>query len=319
MTNVFIKKGAALIKLGDIVSFPTETVQGIGANALDDIACEKIFRIKNRPKNNPLIIHVQDINHAKEIVHFNKDAEYLAESLWPGPLTLILFKKDNSNISNIATSSLSTIAIRVPSHPIASKLIQFSGCPIAAPSANKSGMLSATHSDHVKDFFINDKLYIIPSKEKSRYGLESTIIDCTSDIPNILRHGCITHTRINHILKKEASLTEPNKNNIKSPGTCYKHYAPQHQIRLNATYLKKGEVGLNFGTAVCFDNEYSLNLSTKGDLYEAAHNLFDHLYKLDQYIKKYKLASIAIAPIPKHDIGITINDRLSRACDTTKQ
>jgi L-threonylcarbamoyladenylate synthase len=307
----YIKKAASIIKNSDLVAFPTETVYGLGADACSQKACLKIFDAKGRPANNPLIVHVASVQDAKDIVHFNDDAEKLA-SLWPGPLTLVLPKKDNANLAECVTAGLNTVAIRVPSDPIALNLIRESGCPIAAPSANKSGTLSSTSYEHVRKNF-GGEIFILASNGNATYGLESTIIDLTSPKPIILRFGFITPSVLEKILGREVFMAS-KLSEIKAPGMLLKHYAPKTKVRLNAHDLRNSEVGLNFGNSQ-LSARGSMNLSDSEDMIEAAAHLFDYLHNLDEFCQKNNINTIAVAPIPNIGIGLAINDRLSRAAE----
>ena len=305
-----IAKAAKIINAGGLVSFPTETVYGLGANAFSQDACLKIYKAKERPSNNPLIVHVARIEQAEELAIFNEDA-YLLKLLWPGPLTMVLPKKNNSKLAACVTAGLDTVAIRVPAHKVAKDLILQSGVPIAAPSANKSGYLSATSHEHVKNCFKDDEIFIIDSENTTLYGLESTIIDLSTAIPTILRFGFITKQVIEQIIGKEVAIATKSSA-IKAPGMMHLHYAPATPVRINAKSLEEGEVGLNFGDST-LDSKGSLNLSPSGDLSEAAANLFAHLHILDSYAKKNSIKKIAVAKIPNESIGLAINDRLTRA------
>ena len=305
-----IAKAAKIINAGGLVSFPTETVYGLGANAFSQDACLKIYKAKERPSNNPLIVHVARIEQAEELAIFNEDA-YLLKLLWPGPLTMVLPKKNNSKLAACVTAGLDTVAIRVPAHKVAKDLILQSGVPIAAPSANKSGYLSATSHEHVKNGFKDDEIFIIDSENTTLYGLESTIIDLSTAIPTILRFGFITKQVIEQIIGKEVAIATKSSA-IKAPGMMHLHYAPATPVRINAKSLEEGEVGLNFGDST-LDSKGSLNLSPSGDLSEAAANLFAHLHILDSYAKKNSIKKIAVAKIPNESIVLAINDRLTRA------
>ena len=306
-----LKKAASIIKNGGLVAFPTETVYGLGADACSQEACLKIFEAKGRPSNNPLIVHVASVQDAKDIVHFNDDAEKLA-SLWPGPLTLVLPKKDNSMLAECVTAGLNTVAIRIPADPIALSLIRDSGCPIAAPSANKSGSLSSTNYEHVRKNFGNE-IFILTSNGNVTYGLESTIIDLTSSNATILRFGFITSDVLEKLLGKKVEIAS-KLSEIKAPGMLLKHYAPKTKLRLNADALQTSEVGLNFGNSQ-LNSVGSMNLSYNADIIEAAANLFDYLHILDEFCQKNNINSIAVADIPNIGIGLAINDRLSRAAE----
>jgi len=293
-----ITKAAHLLSSGNIVAFPTETVYGLGADATSDEACAKIYQLKGRASNNPLIVHVPSIEEAREIAVFNQQAETLATKFWPGPLTFVLPLKRDAKISKIVTAGLNTIAIRIPSHEIALELIRATGKPIAAPSANPSGYVSPTTTNHVLSNFPD--LYVIEGSN-SEYGLESTIIDLTGK-PTILRYGFITPESLSKALCEEVVYNHGYEY-IKAPGMMAKHYSPRAHVRLNATELQDGEMGIGFG-----EIDFDLNLSKAGDLVEAAANLFDMLQKLDKQTK-----AIAIGPIPDKGIGLAINDRLRRA------
>lgn len=305
-----ITKAVKIIHAGGLVSFPTETVYGLGANAFSESACLKIYEAKGRPSNNPLIIHVSGLEQAEELAVFNKDA-YLLSKLWPGPLSIVLPKKINSNLSLCVTAGLKTVAIRVPAHKIARELILKSGVPIAAPSANKSGYLSATSYKHVKDSFKNNDILIIKSGNTKLYGLESTILDLSTTVPTILRFGFITPEVIEQIIDKKVKIAT-SSSPIKSPGMMHLHYAPETPIRINAKFLYRGEIGLNFGNSK-LNSKGSMNLSPKKNFVETAANLFSYLHILDHYAKINSIRMIAVAPIPNESIGLAINDRLSRS------
>ncbi len=304
-----MKEAVEIIKSGGLVAFPTETVYGLGADATNENACLKIFQAKGRPAINPLIVHVSNLDEAKELVLFNDDAIKLA-TLWPGPLTMVLPKSTQCNIANCVTAGLSTIAVRIPSHKIAQELITKSATPIAAPSANKSGRISSTTLKHVVKNFQN-RVFILDDGESTTYGLESTIIDLTTSIPTILRYGFITPEVIEKILLKKVKIATTDSD-IKAPGMLLRHYSPVANLRLNANNLNKDEVGLNFASSR-LSSTFSLNLSAKGDLVEAASNLFSYLDELDEYCMLSNIPTIAVANVPNTGIGLAINDRLSRA------
>ncbi|WP_341788534.1 MULTISPECIES: L-threonylcarbamoyladenylate synthase [unclassified Rickettsia] len=310
-----IKQAVQFITSGKVVVFPTETVYGIGADATNQEACLKIFQFKNRPAINPLIVHVSSIEQAKEIGEFNYIAGKIAEKFWSGPLSIVVPLKENANIATAVTAGLKTIAIRIPSHPLALELIKQSGKSIAAPSANPSNYISPTRLDHVtKHFNDNEEIFILTDKHyQSKYGLESTIVDTTTDILTILREGFITAEVLEAAL--DIKIGKASKNiNIKAPGMLEKHYSPIVPIRLNATNLNDKEIGLNFDDSN-LKGEYSLNLSSKGDLTEAAANLYAYLRLLDDYAAAHNIEYIAVAPIPSINIGVAINDRLKRAAN----
>jgi len=306
-----IKEAATIIKSGGIVAFPTETVYGIGADATNQSACLNIYQVKGRPTHNPLIVHVNYIEQVKTYTEFNDNAQKLSK-FWPGPLTMVLKKVPDSGLANCVTAGLDTVAIRIPAHTIARDLIEQSKRPIAAPSANRSGRLSPTSYDHVYNDFA-DSIAIIKDKNPSTYGLESTIIDLSTEAPTILRLGFITPEMIEELLGKKVKIAS-KLSKVKAPGMLLKHYAPRTKLRLNASTLLDGEIGLNFAGSTLI-SEASLNLSISGNLVEAAANLYNYLHQLDNYAVNHKVESIAVAPIPNESIGLAINDRLSRAAE----
>lgn len=309
--QTILTQAAEFIKRGDLVIFPTETVYGIGADATNESACQKIFAAKGRPSHNPLIVHVASIEQAKAIAVFNDRAEILAE-LWPGPLTLVLPLQPNHNIAPCVTAGLPTIAIRIPAHELALDLIKSTKMPIAAPSANPSGSLSTTVLKQVQQSFKKNKdIYILEHPTECKIGLESTIIDLSTSYPIILRQGYFTEEFLSDYLGIEIQVANENSK-IKAPGMLLKHYAPKTPVRLNATFLSNNELGLNFADSH-LNSKFSLNLSPSGDLIEAAANLYYYLYQLDEYAQQNNYTCIAVAPVPNHNIGAAINDRLKKA------
>ncbi|MCC8483633.1 MAG: threonylcarbamoyl-AMP synthase [Rickettsia endosymbiont of Labidopullus appendiculatus] len=309
-----LRQAAKFIKSGNIVAFPTETVYGLGADASNEQACQKIFKVKKRPSINPLIVHVATMSQAKTIGEFNADALKLSEVFWPGPLSIVVPLKSGANIAKSVLAGLTTVALRIPSHNIALELIRKSGTPIAAPSANPSGYISATTLDHVKEHFSGEKdVFILEdnsSDYKCQYGIESTIVDSTTNNLTILRDGFITLEVLEKVLGKKIDKA-PSLIQIKAPGMMNKHYSPKVKMRLNAESLEANEVGLNFANSK-LEGNFSLNLSLTGDLIIAASNLFASLRILDNYAELNGLA-IAVASIPEIGIGVAINDRLKRA------
>jgi L-threonylcarbamoyladenylate synthase len=306
-----IKQAAQIIRSGGLVAFPTETVYGLGADARNESACLDIFRAKGRPSNNPLIVHVSSIESALLLAEFNDDALSLIK-FWPGPLSMVLPRKADAHLADSVSAGLSTIAIRIPSDPIALQLIEASACPIAAPSANKSGSLSSTSYKHVKQNFA-DEIFILESNSKFNYGLESTIIDLSTSVPTILRYGFITPDVIEAALGKKVSIAS-KLSEIKAPGMLHKHYSPSTNLRINAMELYDNEIGLNFANSK-LQSRGALNLSVSGDLTEAAANLFAYLHELDEIALSHDIKTIAVASIPNQSIGLAINDRLNRAAE----
>lgn len=316
-----IKKAGKFIRDGKLVAFPTETVYGLGADATNNDACLKIFAAKKRPANNPLIIHVTTLEQAQNIGEFSKTAKRIAQAFWPGPISIVLPLKVNSGIAPAALAGLNTVALRVPAYQIALDFINEAGRPIAAPSANPSNYISPTNINHVRSHFIdNPEIFILSLDDyQSSYGLESTIIDTSTPYPIILREGSITAEIISQELKDIKIAPSTSSTAIKSPGMFFRHYAPITPIRLNACYLEKEEIALNFGNSnLCLRAQntavsFSLNLSPTGDLAQAATNLYSYLRMLDDYAITHHVCSIAVATIPRIGVGVAINDRLNRA------
>jgi L-threonylcarbamoyladenylate synthase len=301
-----IERAAALLRAGELVAFPTETVYGLGADATSDDAVARIFGAKNRPTFNPLIVHVADADAAAWIVTFTDSARRLAEAFWPGPLSLVLTRKDTSPVSLLASAGLDTIAVRVPDQATAQAILAASGIPIAAPSANASGKISPTQAAHVADS-LGDAVSLIVDDGPCAIGLESTVVDCTAEMPILLRPGGITAEQIESVI---GPLVVPADNNDapSSPGMLESHYAPEARLRLNASSIQNGEALLSFGNHGHAGFTTEQNLSTAGDLQEAAANLFAMMRILD-----ISAATIAVMPIPDHGLGRVINDRLRRA------
>ena len=300
-----IKKARNLLNKRECVAIPTETVYGIAGNAYSDTACKKIFRLKKRPKNNPLIVHYYDLKKVKEDCILNDNFLKLFKKLSPGPITFILNLKTNSKISKIATNKKNTLAVRFPKHPITRSLLKRLKFPLAAPSANISSRLSAVTSSDVKDDFGKKIKYILEGG-RSNIGVESTIIDLRKK-PKILRLGGLDIKTIQKILRKKV-LFNINPSKISVPGQFKIHYSPGIPIRLNVKKIKKGEAYLMFKKKKLNRPNYYF-LSKKGSLREAAKNLYSTLRK----IKKNKYKSIAVSKIPNRGLGKTINDRLLRA------
>ena len=304
-----IARAGRLIAEGRLVAFPTETVYGLGADATQGQAVAAIFAAKGRPSFNPLIVHVPDMAHAEAHAVFDARAEELAAQFWPGPLTLILKRRPDSRISELATAGLDSVAIRAPAHPVARALLLAADRPIAAPSANRSGRISTTAPAHVAEE-LGGSVDLILAAGKTRYGLESTILDLTTERPVLLRPGAVTAEEIAQMVGPvDTADGDPDKPN--APGQLLRHYAPATRLRLNAAMADPGEALLAFGPDP-FAGRYAktvLNLSESGDLTEAAANLFSMLRQLDAG----GYPGIAAMPIPDIGLGIAINDRLRRA------
>ena len=306
MESLTTIEAAKKLKAGNLIVFPTETVYGLGADASNDSAVAAIYEVKNRPTFNPLIIHYPSLELATHDAIFNENAYKLAQEFWPGPLTLVLPKKISANLSLLATAGLDTVAIRIPNHPMALELLNEFGSPIAAPSANPSGYVSPTSIEHVIKMFHHTQLPVLDGG-LCTVGLESTIIDLSDEIPIILRPGGITVEKITRMIGPLAQKADDRP--AKSPGQQLSHYAPKIPLRMKATHVRTKEAYLGFEKYECAGGAHLLNLSPKGDLTEAAANLFAMLHELDDPIYD----GIAVAPIPQIGLGIAINDRLKRA------
>ncbi|MGE4350746.1 MAG: L-threonylcarbamoyladenylate synthase [Bdellovibrionales bacterium] len=307
-TPTAIAQAAAILQKGGLVAFPTETVYGLGADATNDKAVAAIYEAKGRPQFNPLIIHVAEATDLDDIVIPNEKAQLLTSIFWPGPLTLVLPRAANCPISLLASAGLNTLAVRCPKHPVAEKLIRLSGRPIAAPSANESGSLSPTEAKHVAES-LGDKVEMILDGGHSMIGVESTVLDLSGKIPTILRHGGVTQEDLTALLGTVHCALDDDEA-PKSPGMLTSHYAPHLPVRLEATQAAPTEAFLTFGPDdTATGGAIRLNLSPKGDLLEAAANLFSMMRELDHP----DLSGIAVMPIPHTGLGAAINDRLTRA------
>lgn len=316
-TTIAIKKAADSLAEGKLVAFPTETVYGLGGNALSDSAVASIYERKGRPTFNPLIVHVTSLSEAEKYALFDNAAKKLAAKFWPGALTLVLPRRADCPLSLLVSAGLDTVAIRVPAHPVAQALLKACGLPLAAPSANKSGHVSPTLAAHVREEF-GDSVMILDGGA-CPVGIESTVVDCSEDKPVILRPGSVTQEEIDQILchsRVSGSLNYLSNSPAfagvtktpKSPGMLERHYAPNKKLRLNAVDVKPGEALLAFGTPLPGANIVE-NISAKKDLKEAAANLFKMLRILDAS----EATSIVAMPIPEEGLGVAINDRLRRA------
>ena len=305
MSKNNIENAKKLLCSGELVIFPTETVYGLGGNANDKKAVKRIYNIKKRPINNPIICHFANLKEIKKDFLLNELEELLAKKLWPGPITLILKKKDESKISNLVSNKSSYVGCRIPNNKIALKLLENLNFPLAAPSANFSERTSVTKFEDLDKKLIK-KIFTIKGKQ-SKLGLESTVIKVKNNNIEILRLGSITPSDILKVANK-SKIKFITKSKV-SPGNLKKHYATKKSIRINVKIVKDNEGLINFGLNNLKSKLITLNLSKKGNLKEASKNLFHFLHKLDQSECK----KIAIAPIPNIDLGLTINDRIKRA------
>ncbi len=300
-----IKKAKNLLNKNYCIGMPTETVYGLAGNAYSDIACRKIFKLKKRPKNNPLIVHYYDLHNLKADCNLNSDFLKLYKKFCPGPITFILDLKSKSQISKIVTNNKNTLAVRFPKHPIARSLLKKLKYPLAAPSANVSSKLSAVSSSDVKEDF-GEKIKYVLEGGRSKIGVESTIVDLRYK-PKILRLGGLDLLKIKKILKKKIIL-ENNPKKISAPGQFSVHYSPGIPIRLNVKKIKKDEALILIRKRKKNKSNYYY-LSKNCNLIEAASKLYSTLRK----IKKDNFKSIGVVKIPDKGLGKTINDRLNRA------
>ena len=287
-----IAEAARLIAAGQPVAMPTETVYGLAADAGNGEAVARIYEAKGRPSFNPLIVHVRDLAQAAEIAAFDSQARELAELYWPGPLTLVLPLRDGAPIASLVTAGLPTVAIRAPAHPAMQALLEATGRPLAAPSANASGRISPTRAGHVLAS-LGGRIPLIVDAGPTAHGLESTIVALTGGRPRLLRPGPL-----------DLGLAAAEGGTIEAPGQLESHYAPDKPVRLNALDARAGEWLIGFGAVAG-----NASLSASGDLVEAAANLFEKLHEAEAS----SAPRIAIAPVPKTGLGAAVNDRLRRA------
>ena len=306
---------ARVLRAGGLVAFPTETVYGLGADATNAEAVARLYEAKGRPSFNPLIAHVIDAAAARALAHFDQAAERLAEAFWPGPLTLVLPRRADCPVAELATAGLDTIAVRVPSHPVARAILAAVGRPLVAPSANRSGHVSPTTAQHVLAD-LRGRIELIVDGGQTPMGLESTIVACL-DTTMLLRPGALPRTQLERMVPlgapppaaRSSARDDPAP---LAPGQLASHYAPRARLRLHAQNVQAGEALLAFGPLTAEGADRAalvLNLSARGDLIEAAANLFSHLRALDAA----GAATIAVMPVPHTGLGEAINDRLARA------
>jgi len=297
-----LREAALLIRAGEPVAVPTETVYGLAADATDNHAVAAIYSAKGRPSFNPLIVHVADRDMARALAQFSPVAEMLAEHFWPGPLTLVLPVKADSGLSHLVTAGLPTVALRLPAHPAMRALIRESGRPLAAPSANRSGGISPTRAEHVLAS-LDGKVRMVLDEGPTSEGLESTIAAPEATKIRLLRPGPITETMLAEATGLPVAAGKGDVA-IEAPGQLESHYAPSKPVRLDALRAEADEYLIGFGLMPCH-----INLSPEADLREAGANLFAALHIADASAS----ARIAVAPIPPEGIGAAINDRLKRA------
>ncbi len=299
-----IPAAADALREGRLVAFPTETVYGLGADATNDKAVAMVYAAKGRPAFNPLITHVPDAEAAFRLGQFDAGARKLALAFWPGPLSLVVPRQSDCPVSLLASAGLESIALRVPSHPVALELLKAAGLPVVAPSANPSGRISPTTAEHVRKH-LKDKVAMILDGGRCKVGVESSVVACLDGGPKLLRHGGIARSELERVLGYPLAV-EPHAARPHAPGQLLSHYAPHAELRLNAETPREGEAYLGFGLLHAHG---PYTLSATGDLVEAAANLFRLLHEIDAT----GVARIAVAPIPHHGLGDAINDRLMRA------
>jgi L-threonylcarbamoyladenylate synthase len=299
-----ISQAADLLRAGELVAFPTETVYGLGADASRDEAVASVYAVKGRPTFNPLIVHVSSAAEAFELGRFDQSSESLAKVFWPGSLTLVVPRKEQSHISLLASAGLNTIAVRIPQHPVALSLLRAFGGPVVAPSANLSGRISPTTAQHVRDS-LGERIALVLDGGSCAVGVESTVVRVMDDGPYLLRAGGIARADIERVLGRQLMTPKQSGNEVHSPGQLESHYAPAATLRLAAASPVAGEIYIGFGQYA--HGPYSLSHS--GDVVEAAASLFRVLHEVDALHPQ----GIAVAPIPMEGLGEAINDRLKRA------
>ena len=309
-----VASAARCLAEGGLVAFPTETVYGLGADATNAAAIARLYQAKGRPAFNPLIAHVSDLEAGMRLARFDARAIALARAFWPGPLTLVLPKTKDCTVADLATAGLDTIAIRVPAHPVAREILRAFGGPVVAPSANLSGHVSPTTAAHVQSDLAG-RIDLIVDGGAVAVGVESTIVGCF-DEPMLLRPGGVPRGEIERVLGRTLLQPPEDAGSVTdqplAPGMLASHYAPHTRVRLNANDIEAGEALLAFGPAAVPGVDAAtavMNLSARGDLNEAAANLFGYLRALDLSGARV----IAVMPVPHHGLGEAINDRLRRA------
>jgi L-threonylcarbamoyladenylate synthase len=299
-----ILAAAQALREGQLVAFPTETVYGLGADATNDAAVARVYAAKGRPSFNPLIVHVPDAASGFALGSFGKEARALADAFWPGPLSIVVPRAPSCPVSLLASSGLGSIAIRVPSHPVALDLLKAVGRPVVAPSANPSGRISPTTAEHVRRH-LKDKLAMVLDGGRCKVGVESSVVSFMDGAPRLLRQGGVPRPEIEKVLGHAIAI-QSHSARPHAPGQLMSHYAPHAELRLNADAPRPGEAYLGFGP---LHSHGPWTLSAKGDLVEAAASLFRLLHEIDAT----GVARIAVAPVPHHGLGEAINDRLLRA------
>jgi len=301
-----IARAAELLRAGDLVAMPTETVYGLAGDARSDTACARIFDAKGRPRFNPLIVHLPDLNAVEQIAVLNDGARALATAFWPGPLTMVLPLRQDHGLSPLISAGLETVAIRLPAHPAAQALLRAFAGPLAAPSANPSGRISPTKAQHVADG-LGDKLSAILDGGACAIGLESTILAPRDAGTVLLREGGIARENIEEITGALQLDTTPGK--VQAPGQLSSHYAPSVAVQMDSDLADATAIRVAFGPK----GQAEFTLSETSDLIEAAANLFGVLHAADDLAQSRARSQIHFASIPETGLGRAINDRLRRA------
>ncbi|WP_043748664.1 L-threonylcarbamoyladenylate synthase [Methylobacterium nodulans] len=306
-----LAEAARLLREGRLVAFPTETVYGLGGDATNGAAVAGIYAAKERPRFNPLIAHLPDLAAARREGAFGPEALRLAETFWPGPLTLVVPRAEDACVCDLALAGLDSVALRVPAARLARDLLRAVGRPVAAPSANRSGRVSPTNADHVLGD-LDGRIAAVLDGGACPVGVESTIVACLDGDPQLLRPGGVPREAIEAVLGRPLRAPGAAGEAPVAPGLLASHYAPRAAVRLDAAAIGEDEAALLFGEARpagLARARFILNLSPSGDLAEAAANLFSMLRRLDAS----GAATIAVMPIPRHGLGEAIADRLARA------
>ncbi len=309
-TDESVRLAADVLRGGGLIGLPTETVYGLAGDATNGVAVAAIFEAKGRPSFNPLISHVADSAEARMHGVFDDAAERLAAAFWPGPLTLVVPHRAGSPVSDLARAGLDTIALRVPSHPVAQAVIRAAGRPLAAPSANRSGRISPTTAGDVVAE-LGARVDAVIDGGACDVGLESTVVACLPDGVRLLRPGGVLRADIERVIGRplaDAAAEGP----LRSPGLLSTHYAPLAPLHINVTRPPENHAVLMFGAknlTHALANAHVIDLSPDGDLRQAAARLFGSLRKLDAM----RPPAISVTPIPGHGLGEAINDRLARA------
>ncbi len=305
-SSLNLSKAKKILNKNNVIAVPTETVYGLAGNAYSDKSIKKIYKLKKRPKKNPLIIHYHDLRDLKQDAFLDKKFMKLFKKFSPGPITYVLRKRKRSKISSLANLNLSTIAVRFPKNRIIRGLLKSLKFPLAIPSANISSAVSPVSSSDVVDEFSN-KINFILDGGISKIGLESTVINLYGRT-QILRPGAISQNQISKVLKKKIYILR-NTKKIKSPGQLKKHYSPGIPIKLNCKKADNKAAFIVYGKNYKNNNKNIFNLSKNGNLEEAARKLYTTLRK----IKNLGFKKINVVKIPNNKIGIAINDRLRKA------